>query len=490
MFTDERRCTVWDEIRQLGLRAFAKLLPPAVFREAAQAAGVTLRNSPLNWANMVWLGLAAALDTGKSFADILVVTFKLLEDAAGWSDTPLGRASKSQTRRGKRRSNKHNPYGQGKVTVSEEAFVQARQRMPMEFWLCLLLLLGERFQAEHPKYVRWKCFRLLALDGTEILLPSWKSLKEFFGTSSNGRRRRRPQARMVMLAFPLARVPWRYELVPRSCHEQTAAARLLRHLQPNDLVLMDRGFWSFGLFCLIQQRGAFFALRLRRGVKMKKVRKLGPDDFLMEWKPAKRSRKRCAWKDWPDLAESLELRVVRYRIRGFRPTAVVTNVLDPKLISREEWVRMATVDEAGRVLDPGLYHRRWEIETLFCELKVRQGMEKSLRGRTPQAITFEVAGHVLLYCLTRWLMVEAAEEHGVDALRISFTQASRELLDMRQTLLTATPQRAAQVLLPRLKRRIAEHLVPLRPGRHYPRPADRYKKGKYRQAAKLVTSKT
>lgn len=297
MFTDEHRCTVWNQVRQLRLRAFAKLLPPLVFRQAAQAAGVTLRKNPLNWANMVWLGLAAALDTGKSFADILVVTFKLLEDAAGWSDTPLGKACKKRTRRGKHRSNKHTPYRQGEVTVSEEAFVQARQRMPMDFWLCLLLLLGERFQAEHPEYVRWKCFRLLALDGTEILLPCWRSLKKAFGTSHNGRRRCHPQARMVMLAFPLARVPWRYTLTPRSCHEQTAAARLLQHLQANDLVLMDRGFWSFGLFCRIQQRGAFFAVRLRRGVKMKKLRKLGPDDFLMEWKPAKRSRKRCAWKD-------------------------------------------------------------------------------------------------------------------------------------------------------------------------------------------------
>ena len=55
------------------LRAFAKLLPPAVFRQAAQAAEVTLRKNPLNWANMVWLGLAAALDTGKSFADPWVI---------------------------------------------------------------------------------------------------------------------------------------------------------------------------------------------------------------------------------------------------------------------------------------------------------------------------------------------------------------------------------------------------------------------------------
>ena len=115
---------------------------------------------------------------------------------------------------------------------------------------------------------------------------------------------------------------------------------------------------------------------------------------------------------------------------------------------------------------------------MFCELKVRQGMQRSLRSRTAEGIAFEVAGHVLLYLLTRWLMFEAAKEHGVPPLRISFTQALREMNDIRHALLLADPQRVRRVLLPRLLWRIAQHLVPLRPGRHFPRPADRYRKGK------------
>lgn len=133
----------------------------------------------------------------------------------------------------------------------------------------------------------------------------------------------------------------------------------------------------------------------------------------------------------------------------------------------------------------GLYHRRWEIETTFKELKVTQGMEGSLRGRTPEAIRYEIAGHVLLYLLIRWLIVEAAVEHGIeDPLRLSFKESLEELKDMRQSLLTATPQRVAEVLLPRLLERIAEHLVPLRPGRHYPRPKDSYARHRKRKNRK------
>lgn len=101
------------------------------------------------------------------------------------------------------------------------------------------------------------------------------------------------------------------------------------------------------------------------------------------------SRSGCA----PD---AINLRIIDYQIPGFRASAVVTNVLDPKQISRDEWVRLATQSVSGRRLQPGLYHRRWEIETTFHELKVRQGMEGGLRSLTPAGIAYEVAGHVLL----------------------------------------------------------------------------------------------
>jgi len=482
MFKDEQRCNVWDRIRQHNLRVFGKMLTPAMMQEAAQAAGVKMGKNPLNHANLVWLGLAAALHNTQNFANLLVGAFKLLEDAGLWKPT----ASKPKSTQ---RNSKHNPHGQSTASVSEEAFVQARRLMSMDFWLWLLLLLARRFQEEHPDAVRWNGFRLLAIDGTEIALPYWKTLADAFGTSHNGRRRKRPQARMVMLAFPQCRLPWRYELVPRTCHEQTSAARLVEYLEPQDLLLMDRGFWSYGLFWQIQRREAFFSIRLRAGVLLKTSKSLGRDDRLVEWKMPKTSRKKRAWKSLPDLPKSQTLRVVRYQVAGFRPSAVVTNILDPKTVSREDWVRMANIDEAGRVLEPGLYHRRWEIETMFCELKVRQGMRDSLRSRTFEGIAFEVAGHVLLYFLTRWLIFEAGETHGISPLRISFTEALREINDMGHALLLANPQRVRRILLPRLLLRIAQHLTPLRPGRHFPRPADHYKH-KHRKTTKRVTKQT
>ena len=85
--------------------------------------------------------------------------------------------------------------------MSEEAFAQARQRMPLGFWAALLVVLGERFQSQHDKRLRWRKFRLLAMDGTTVNLPNWKALQDYYGSAKNGKSWR-AQTRMVMLQFP------------------------------------------------------------------------------------------------------------------------------------------------------------------------------------------------------------------------------------------------------------------------------------------------
>jgi hypothetical protein len=478
MFQDEARDSVWEQLRQRGLQAFGRLLTPQAMQAAASQASVALGTSALNACTMTWLGVVGALHTTKSFAEVLLVTWKLLEDA----QCPLPKTRRWDRKKDGKRS-KHDPRGSS-WQVSEEAFVQARQRLPLRFWMCLLVVLGEQFQRQHPEYVRWKRYRLLMLDGSDIALPRYQRLLKHYGAAGSGQART-PQTRMLMLAFAQSRLPWRYSLVPQSCHEQTAAKELLAHLEPNDLVLMDRGFWSYGLFWQIQRQKAFFAIRLRRGVSFRRLKSLGRGDALVEWRPSTRCKKRCSWAGL-GLSKSIRLRVIRYRVPGFRPSAVVTNVLSPHAVSRDKWVRLASVDERGHVLEAGLYHRRWEIETLFYELKVFQGMEASLRSRTPQGIEFEIAGHVLLYFLIRWLMVEAAAAHGAHPLRLSFKHALQEFEDLRPFLLTASIQTVATILLPRLLARIARHPIAVRPGRHFARLGDKYKLGKYRQRSKTT----
>jgi len=270
----------------------------------------------------------------------------------------------------------------------------------------------------------------------------------------------------VMLQFPFTRMPYRYELAPVSCGETTLAMQLCAHLRRRDLVLLDAGFWSYGLLWKIQKQEAFFALRLKSTVKLVTLERLGNSERLARWTP---KDSRGNWRK-AGLAKSIDLRVIEYRVPGFRRQAIVTNVLSQKEISYDDWTRLSTsCQDAHRKLSVGLFHRRWEIETSYHEMKVDQGMEGQLRSRVPESIAYEIAGHVVLYLLLRWLMVEAAVKHGLEPLRLSFLEAFRELGLMRSSLLTSSPEWVRDVLLPRLLDRIAEHQVPERPGRHYPR---------------------
>jgi hypothetical protein len=475
--TDPEKVTVWEQFRQRGLRAFGHVLTAERVRFACGRIGARVGTGPLNLVNLVWLSVACAWHKGKSFAAVLALFVKLVHDA------PAEAGLAAPPRRGPK--NKHDPRGQDPCSVTEEAFVQARARFPGWLFDTLLRLLADDFERGHPGCVRWKGFRLLALDGTSVAQRRWRGLAGHCGRQGNGRGQGPPSARLVMLTLPLARLPWRYELTPLADDERAVAARLLDRLRRDDLVLFDRGLFSYGLFWQVQAQGAFFATRVKAGVQFQEVRSLGRGDRLVRWQP------RDWRKDWRrrGLPASMALRVLDYHIKGFRPSAVLTNVLDPEAVSRDEWVRLASADEAGRTVDPGLYHRRWEIETTFAELKVTQGLEGGLRSRTPAGVHFEVGGHVLLYFLTRWLMAAAAAQAGLDPLRLSFQGARDELGDLWQNLFYASDRRAAEVLLPRLRQRIASHTVPLRPGRSFPRPRDGKPKDKGRKRKHKATKK-
>lgn len=490
MFKDERRDKVWNEIRQLDLRAFGKFLPQEMFDQAALQAGVRVGCSALNVVNLVWLGIATAIQHTASFAFVLTTTLKLLEDQETFYSTALGKQKQRAQRQRKRQSkagqrSKHDPYGTDPTEVSEEAFAQARQRMPLSFWMALLTVLAERFEQDHSRHLHFRDFRLLAMDGTMLPLANVSCLREHYGRPKNSSRKKAaPQARMVMITLPGTRIPIAYEVSPLAESEVTLAGRLMQHVRADDLLLMDRGFLTYGLFWQIQLRGAYFCTRLKKNIKYKRLKALAHKDWLVEWKP-KDSR-----GQWKDLPRSIQLRVIHYQFPGFRASALVTNMLDAQRLPRADWLRLARDCDDNGKLTPGLYHRRWEIETTYFELKVVL-KTKSLRSRTPASLEYELAGRVIYYLLIRWLIVVAAEKYDLDPLRISFTNAVREVELMRMSFITGSAE-FAQELLSRLLARIADHTVPSRPGRHYPRPNDtkpKHRGGKRRQQPAKLSSR-
>jgi hypothetical protein len=480
MYQHPTRARFWGQLWQRDTRAFNHLLTPDLIQQAAADAGLTPAASPLNLFQLVWLAVACAWHGRHSFAGVLTLAFKLLADLAAGPPPPT---LPPPTRR-----RRHDPRVAADAPPTEEAFCQARQRLPWNFWLALSRRLADRFAQQHAQLVRWRGrYRLLCLDGSTLDLPNWPDLAKAFGTAGRGVGRRQAQARLVLLQLTAARMPWRWDLVPLAQSEQEVAARLLTAVAADDLVLMDRGFWSYRLFWQLQNRQAFFAIRLRKQIKYQHLGALGPGDDLVCWQPRSAAARKAIREE--ELPESIRLRVITYQVAGFRPSAVVTNVLDPQAVPAAEFVRQAVAEQGRRLVAAGLYHRRWEIETTFYELKVTQELEGGLRSRSAAGVRYEVAGHLLLYQLLRWLLVEAAARAGeADPLRLSYQEALRDLSELRPALLKAGPRRVG-LLVERLLQRVGGHVVPSRPGRHYRRPHDTKAKakggGRYQPACKL-----
>jgi hypothetical protein len=475
MFTDPDRHAVFQQLREHDLRVFADLLDVGVFVEAARRAGVRIVASPLNCITLAWLAIAAAWRKRASFQTILTSTLTLLQDQEAFGPSAFGRDLKQKQRRARRRAQptrtKHDPRGRDPSRVSEEAFVKARRRLPVTFWLELLLVLVERFEARHAARLRFRQFRLLAVDGTRLTLPNRKALRDYYGTARNGGGQHSAQAQLVLLQSPLTRLPLGYRLEPLQLGEVTLARQLTARLRADDLVLLDAGYCSYGLMWDIQHRDAFFCLRLRCGLNLRTLRRLdGERDRLVRWTP---KDSRGQWRK-EGLPRAIDLRLIQYRLPGFRTIKLLTNVLDPAQLPYEDITRVIRQPDVAQKLLPGIYHLRWQIETSYAEMKVVQQLDGGLRSRTPAGIAYEVAGHVVLYLLVRWLIVEAAVAHGVDPLRISFQKAVQELLLLWPTMMISSRAWVQRQLWPRLLARLAAQLVPYRPGRSYPRK----KKGK------------
>jgi hypothetical protein len=336
-----------------------------------------LVRSPLNLVNLVWLALSAARNPEQSFADLLGLPLQVLQDNENFPSSdrhqfigaarqPRRRKSKRQrksrrrpTPRRPRQPSRHDPRGGAPERVSAQAFAKARQRMPSAFWLALFLLLGEQFEQRYGTVVRRQRSRLLAVDGTRLDLPDYPALRQHFGTARNSLGTHDAQAQLVLVQFPLARLPYAYALEPVQRGEVSLARRLLQGLRAEGLVLLDAGYLSYGLLLQIHHQPAHFVVRLHKRLDLRTSKRLASaNDKLVRRQP---KDSRGQWRQ-EELPRSLVLRLLTYKVRGFRPLRLLTNVLSAKDVSHEQFWG-PSVSAEGEALTKGIYNWRWEIET-------------------------------------------------------------------------------------------------------------------------------
>jgi hypothetical protein len=365
-----------------------RVFPPAlVDRVIAEVGRTELRHRSLPARVMAYFSIGMALYSEGSYEDVLAQLTDGLSWASGWQDS-------------------YSP-------PSKSAIFQARARLGSEPLAALFERVARPIGAEATPGVWLAGRRLVAVDGTCLDVADTTANAEHFGRPgvNKGEQSAFPQARVVGLAECGTHAVFAAQVGRYSQSEATLTEVLLDRLEPQMLLLADRGFFSYALWRKAIGTGADLLWRVRTD-------KAGPKPTHLEDLPdgswlahLRRTTPAAARREEPML-----VRVIDYTIDDGRdnPTSyrLFTTVLDP--------------GEAAAVDLAAAYTQRWEIELAFDELKTHQrGPRTVLRSKSPDLVLQEIWGHLCCHYAIRSLMAEAATHSGHDPDRVSFVAALR-----------------------------------------------------------------
>jgi hypothetical protein len=361
-----------------------RVFPPAVVEEVIERAGrKEQRHRSLPARVMAYFAVGMALHAEGSYEDVL----GLMTDGLAWGE----------------------PDAVPVKLPSKSAIFQARARLGAEPIKALFERVARPLAGPDEPGAWLAGRRLVAIDGTCLDVADTPANDEHFGRGgvNKGERAAFPQARVVAVAECCTHAIFDAVIGPYTTAENTLARSLIDRLEPGMLVLADRGFCGFPLWSRAAGTGADLLWRAMSNMKPRHLETLEDGSWLAELRPGTNAGRR---------SEPLTIRVIDYEIDDGRVNdntyRLFTTILDPNEVSATD-LALA-------------YAQRWEIESVFDELKVHQrGPRIVLRSKSPDLVGQEIWGHLCCHYAIRTLMWEAADQAGVDADRVSFVAALR-----------------------------------------------------------------
>lgn len=282
-------------------------------------------------------------------------------------------------------------------------------------------------EATHPSAF-YRGLRLVAFDGSTFELADDPQIEEAFGRPG-GRQGPAgyPQARCIVLAECATHAILGANLGPYGSGEWALCQPLLATLEPGMLCLADRGFNGFEHWEQARATGAQLLWRCAVNRKLPVEQALSDGSYLSTIRPTGVSVAEAQ-------ARAIAVRVIDYTL--------------PKLPNGQPHYRLITTllddQEAPAMELAELYHRRWEMEAIYDELKthLRQS-RRVLRSKTPELVRQEFFGWVLMHYTVRWLLHQGAARHRIPHEDLSFT-GHVQMLRQQQPLSGVFPPTAAE----------------------------------------------
>jgi len=255
---------------------------------------------------------------------------------------------------------------------------QARRKLKASAFEALNDQLLASLDAHWPES-RWRGLRLVAADATTLRLPNTPANQAAFGVQTDPTGQPFVMARALGLYSTASGRMLKASLAGYETAERELLTPLLPHLNPDDLLVLDRGFPAVWLFALFQQKQRHFLARIDGG-QWPEVRVFA-DCGLMEQavtRPVGRDTCRAARNlGIEELPDEVSFRLIRVQLPNGGEEILATSLLDAGLYPAADFAE--------------LYHARctlWGIkgiEEAFKVLKHRLLIEQ-FSGESPESI--------------------------------------------------------------------------------------------------------
>jgi hypothetical protein len=270
--------------------------------------------------------------------------------------------------------------------VTKGAFSKARSKLSPWAFKRLNEVAVNTFYQDAP-YHKWHNKRLLAVDGTRLMLPNHSTTKAIFGVHKFGPKAdsERSLAVASVLYDVLNLIGIDSQIDSYDSSEKDLLELHMEHLKENDLLLLDRGYPSICLLFLLTAKKVDFCIRMKEKwwIKVKEFSETKDQERIVTFKLPKKDWKKL--EKFPELRETeIKCRLVKIILENGEKEILCTSLLDNNEYKHEEF--------------KDLYHCRWSEEEAYKLLKSRMELEK-FSGKTALAVQQDFHSKILLMTL-------------------------------------------------------------------------------------------
>ena len=245
--------------------------------------------------------------------------------------------------------------------VTKGAFSTARSKLKHTAFVELSNKSVHSFYQQAP-YVRWGEFRVLACDGSTVVLPKSKDIARDFSLTGFGRNAdcEKSLAKISLVYDVFNQITLNAKMDAFKVHETTLFKQQLEEVDfmPDDLILLDRGYPSLGLLYELLQRNLHFCVRLKDNwwQEVNKMLSDGETDKIVTFALNNKNQQELS-KKFNTTQTDFKVRIVVVELDNGNKEILCTSLLCPIDTTPEdlEW----------------LYHQRWTEEEAYKILKSR-----------------------------------------------------------------------------------------------------------------------